>query len=333
MTDNLYSPDFEALERFKRSAERSSPEPIDFSEKVILRIQSESALNAPAMSQRRKRTAIAIASIALAVALLSGFTYAATTRWLSIQDKSGREVMLISRTDDTTYDPELAERYGRILDKVRSQLQAGEAAHILIGQEEIDAMNKWYAPKSWSIAMKGFTYSSTKALSAHLVGSMSQVKLLGDNIGDAKLAQVERMPNIGSPPIQPDQWVEATDAESGEPYVYHKVTNIEQVNSVYDTVQFTYRDKKATYKLHVSSTEMRTAELFDPSPSAERIHEVAGVPVYSYERDGERAPHLVWSQQVNGVSLLYFLDSPTANTKKQLAFAKSVIEATASDRK
>jgi hypothetical protein len=329
MTEKIYTLNFEPLENFKRNAELNAPASVDFSEQVMYRIQQESAESLNDGARSHKRTVFSFASIALAVMLLSGFAYAASEGWLSIKDDSGREVMQVSSTLEHSEQEQFLIRVHK---SVKDQLQSGEVAYVIYDQVGIDGIRRHEMPMSFGIVNRGFTYTSMEDISSRLIGPLSQLKIPGDQVVDAKFMNVEVMFNSGTPPtLNPEKWVEATDAESGSPYAYYKFKTDEDVTLKYDTVRLNYQDEEATYTLSVNYLNLdpnKAFKVYDEHPSAERVYESHGIPIYHSEGDGE--PFFIWSQPVEGGSLIYTLLGE-GEADKQLKFVKSFIEANASD--
>jgi hypothetical protein len=331
MTEKIYTLNSEPLENFKRNAELNAPASVDFSEQVMYRIQQESAESLNDGARSHKGTVFSFALIALAVMLLSGFAYAASEGWLSIKDDSGREVMQVSSTLEHS---EQEQFLSRVHQAVKDQLQSGEAAYVIYDQVDIDAMIRSHVmPMSFGIVNRGFTYTSMEDISSRLIYPLSQLKIPSDQVVDAKFMNVEVLFNDGTPPtLNPEKWVEATDAESGSPYAYYKFKTDEDVTLKYNTVRLNYQDEEATYKLmvnYVNSDPNKAVKVYDEHPSAERIYESHGIPIYHSKGDGEQ-PFFVWFQPVEGGSLTYTLLGE-GEADKQLEFVKSFIEANASD--
>lgn len=294
---------------------------------------SEAPNRLPAVSpsyrpHRSKRMAIGIALIALSVVLLCGFTYAVTTGMLSVKDDSGHEIMRVKSPDFTPAEQKQNEIEDRIMQTVKDQLEQGEAAFILMGQEAIDAIKRHEEPKTWTTVNRGYEYSSTQSIAPHLTGALKQ---LGDQVMNAKITKVEVLHyhDLGTPnavQLRPEKWVETTDSASGYPYAYYKLKTDENADiSADDFVTFTYQNEGSTFTLKVSQIDYQWMDIYDQSPSAERIHEVEGIPIYHSE--GQDKPFLFWVQTVLGRQFEYTLESD-ANLKKQLDFAESVIKVT-----
>lgn len=332
MTDNPYIRDCEALDYIKKNADLNDPAPVDFAEHIMLRIRLETEQTASVFSRRRRRATFAVA-IAISVALLSGFTYAASNRWLSIKDDSGREVMLVKKGEVS--DPATDARNHRIATSVENRLKSGEGAHLLLGPEAIYALTN-YDPKAFDnvIYLSNSivaTYKTTKELAPHLDsmhGKLDPLTALGDQLGDTKLVQAELIDELGKqgPPLEPAQWVVETDAVTGYPYAYHEYTATNSNGLYYNAVKYTYKNKEAVFTLFVMDQTM--LYFTDDNPSADRIHEVSGTPVYSFDDSNGWISSLTWSQSNKSEGLTYMLESTPANTKMQLKFAKAVIEAT-----
>jgi len=326
MKESPYSPGFEPLEQFKREAGRVAPAPVDFSERVMRRIERESVgvseiHGAPELRQR----GIVIALIAVSVMLLSGFTYALTTGLLIVKDGSGREIMQVKSPE--AVPAEKADLADRIRKAVEDQLLQGEAALILIGQENIDAAKRREEPKEYLSVNRGYEYSSTKALSSRLIGYLGELNNLGDQVGDAKIVKAKVLYFPGRPDgVQPDRWVETTDAASGLPYAYHKLKTDEKAYiSADDVVRLTYREGNSTFTLMGHGGNYDSFTVYDRNPSEERVYEVGEIPIYHTE--GQDEPFLIWSQSVQGGKLGFFLISD-AEIGRQLDFVEAVILAT-----
>ncbi|ACS99211.1 hypothetical protein [Paenibacillus sp. JDR-2] len=318
-----YSPGFEPLEQFKRDAKRGAPAPVDFSERIMQRIELDSAGSSNYTAHKPKRMAIGIAIIALTVTLLCGFTYAITAGVLTIKDDAGREIMQVQSPDPIP--AEQAELQERIEKVVEDQLQQGEAAQIVIGQEDIDAVKRYEEPKDYYPLFRGFSYSSTQDI-PRLVGHLNELKKLGDQVMNAKLTKAELFPYLGHPnAVQSDKWVDATDAASGTPYAYYKLKPDEQAYMEDAVLSLTYQEGDLTFKLIGNYGEFTSVTIFDNNPSAKRMHEVEGISVYHSE--GQETPYLTWLEPVGDGELMYWLNS-NAEIKQQLKFAEAVIKAT-----
>ncbi|CAK4869427.1 unnamed protein product [Aphanomyces euteiches] len=327
MTSNLYSPAFDELENFKRCAERNAPASVDFSERIMNRIQMESDSISPARAYIRKRKSFAIASIAIALMLLSSLAYAATTTdWFIVKDKSGRELMQVNASDGLY--PIEQKRIDQILNTVQAQLQPGEGAQVLIGQKNIDDYMKNGWASSSAIASQSITFKKTEDVLSHLTGPMSRLKLPGDNVGGAKLVKVEVVPHFELwITIPPDQWVKATDLETGYPYAYYKIPADGRTKSEHDTLRFTYANEETTYSLAISYGKQ--VQLSDISPSTDRISKIAGVPIYRFNEATETNLSLIWNEPAADGIVTFTLNRTSSNSDKHLDFAKAVIEATA----
>jgi hypothetical protein len=331
MTEKIYTLNSEPLENFKRNAELNAPASVDFSELVMYRIQQESSESQNNGARSHKRTVFSFASIALAVMLLSGFAYAASEGWISIKDDSGREVMQVSSMLDQNLEQD--QFLIRVHQAVKDQLQSGEAAYVIYDQVGIDGIKRYEMPMSFGIVNRGFTYTSMDDISSRLIGPLSQLKIPGDQVVDAKFMNVEVMFNSGTPPtLNPEKWVEATDAESGSPYAYYKFKTDVDVTLKYDTIRLNYQDEEATFTISVNYSNLdpnKAPKVYDEHPSAKRVYESHGIPIYHSEGDGEK-PFFIWFQPVEGGSLIYTLLGE-GEADKQLEFVKSFIEANASD--
>ncbi|WP_239614698.1 hypothetical protein [Cohnella mopanensis] len=331
MTEKIYTPNYEPLDNFKRNAELNAPASVDFSEQVMYRIQRESEESINDGARSHKRPVFSFALIALVGMLISGFAYAASEGWLSIKDDSGREVMQVSSTLDQ--HSEQVQFLDRVHRKVKDQLQLGEAAFILNDQVAIDAIKRHEMPMSYGIVNRGFTYKSMQDISSRLISPLSELKLPGDQVVDAKFMYVEVLSNSGIPvPLDPEKWVEATDAETGSPYAYSKFKPAEDVTLKYDTVRLNYQDEEAIYTLmvnYVKDLDQNVAvKIYDEYPSVKRVYESHGIPIYHSAGDGE--PFFIWLQPLEGGSFSYTLMGE-GKADKQLKFVKSFIEVNASD--
>ena len=283
--------------------------------------------------RRPKRMAVGIALIALTVVLLCGFTYAVTTGVLSVKDDAGREIMRVKSPD--AIPAEQMELEDRIKKTVEGQLQRGEAAFMLMGQEAIDAIRRHEEPKTWITVNRGYEYSSVQAISPYLTGALRSLNQLGDQVMDAKIAKVEVQHghDLGTPnavQLQPDKWVVTTDSASGYPYAYYKLRTDEHAEiSGSDFVKLTYRTEDSTFTLMATQIDYGWVEINDQNPSAKRIHEVEGVPIYHSK--GQDKPFLFWVQTVHGKQYEYTLESD-ADLKQQLDFAKTVITTASVER-
>lgn len=343
MNGHLYSPALDALDQFKRDARDRAPAPVDFSERVMesIRLDAADLPAPPGIVRKRKWKITVIACIVLTVALLSGFTYQASKNFLSVTDKSGREALRVH--NDTYYTPtpvtEESKAYSkiadRIVDTVRNRLLPGEAAEIIIGQKDIDLLRNYEAPKTSSYwAERGFTYTSIARLAPHLPDSLSSLKTLSDKVNGARLEKAELWADFQPPAFyQPDQWADGVDEESGTPYVYDMVGRRDYEDWV-GNINFTYKKGGNTYIVGVISQPRAFAEIIDSYPSAVKVHELAGRPVYN--DNGA----LTWSEPTDVGGLIFqfwILDENhnviTKSSKEQLAFAKAIIEATGSSGK
>lgn len=276
---------------------------------------------------RNKRVAIGIALIALSVMLLSGFTYALTTGLLTVKDDHGRIVMQVQKPK--IIPAEQTELEDRIKITIHDQLQPGEGALILVGQENIDAVRRYEEPKKYLVTYRGHDYSSTQDVSSRLVGHLSGMKKLGDRFMDARITKVEMVPYLGHPNAVPlDKWVEATDTASGNPYAYYKFNADERAYLDDTVIIFTYEIADSTIKLMGNAGDFTSMTVYDQNPSAERIHEVGGIPIYQIE--GKEGSSLIWRQLGNGGELDFTLTSD-ADIKEQLDFAAAVIKATSEE--
>ncbi|WP_127495904.1 hypothetical protein [Paenibacillus glycanilyticus] len=318
-----YSPGFEPLEHFKRDAERGAPAPVDFSERIMQRIELDSAGGSSYKAYKPKRMAIGIALIVLTVTLLCGFTYAITAGVLTIKDDAGREIMQVQSPEPI--HAEQVELLDRIKRTVNNQLQQGEAAIIIMGQDDIDAVKRHEEPESYYPVFQGFSYSSTEDIPTRLVGHLNELKKLGDQVADAKLTEVELSPYLGHPNVlEPEKWVEASESGSGYPYAYYKLKPDDQAYMEDAVLSLTYRKGDSTFRLSGTYGEFTSVTVFDKNPSAERIHEVSGIPIY--HTNGQDAPYLTWLEPVGDGELMYWLNS-NADLKQQLRFAEAVIKA------
>ncbi|MCR2805771.1 hypothetical protein [Paenibacillus soyae] len=329
MTEKRYTPSSEPIENFKWNAELNEPSPVDFSERIMYRIQQEGAESLYNGARSRKRTVLNFGLIALAVTLLSGFTYAASAGWLSIKDDSGRGVMQVS--SEFVRDPDRIQFLERVRQKVKDQLQLGESAFVVHDQAAIGAIKSYVMPESFSVVHRGVIYTSISELVSRLVGPLSEVKLPED-VADAKFMSVEMLPDTGTPSdFDPEKWVEAVDTETGFPYAYYKFKTGEDVNLNYDAVRLNYQDEEAAYTLMVHYTMIPPYEqltVYDEHPSAERVYEFHGIPIYHRASDDE--PFFIWLQPFKDGSLVYTLLGE-AEAGKQLEFVKAFIEETATD--
>lgn len=284
---------------------------------------------------RQRRMAIGIALISLSVVLPCGFTYAMKTGVLSVRDDAGREIMRVKSPNPDLFPAEQSELEDRIKKTVEDQLQRGEAAFILMGQEAIDAVKRHEEPKMWSTVNRGYVYSSIQSISPYLTGALSALNQLGDQVMDAKITKVEvqHSHDLGTPnavQLQPEKWVVTTDSASGYPYAYYKLKTDEHANiSGSDTVKLTYQNEDSTVTLMATQIDYGWVEINDQNPSAERIHEVGGIPIYHSK--GQDKPFLFWVQTVHGKQYEHTLES-NADVKKQLDFAEAVINATSEER-
>jgi hypothetical protein len=280
-------------------------------------------------THRQKRITIGIALIALSVVLLCGFTYALTTGLLTVKDNAGHEVMRVKSPEPSdTIPAEQQELEDRIKKTIHDQLQQGEAALILLGQGNIDAVKKHEWPKKYLSTYRGQNYSSTQDISARLIGHLSGLKKLGNQIMDAKLTTVEMVPYLGTPTAVPlDKWVETTDTASGHPYAYYKFNADERAYLDDGVITLTYQNEDSTFKLMGFAGDFTSLTVYDQNPSAERIHEVGGIPIYHIE-----GQDLIWRQPVKGGGELDYMLKSDADIKKQLDFAETVIKATSEER-
>ncbi|GLX70423.1 hypothetical protein [Paenibacillus glycanilyticus] len=321
-----YSPDFEPLEQFKRDAERNVPAPVDFSERIMPLIELEAAREPSYKALGQKRRAIGVVLIALTVTLLCGFTYAWTTDILTVKDDAGREVMQVKSPDAIpAAQMKLRER---VEHAINEQLQQDEAALIVIGQDNIDAVKKYKEPDPLNdmSVFAGFTYSSAKEIPSRLIGQLSELTKLGDHVLDAELTEAVLHPYLGHPnAVQPDKWVETADAESGAPYVYYKFKPDEKAFMEDATLSLTYRKGASTFTLSGNYGDFTSVTVYDRYPSAEQIYDVGGIPIYLSK--GVDASYLFWIQPVNGGELVISLNSD-GDLKERLDFAEAVIRTT-----
>lgn len=332
MKEKNYTLNSEPLEHFRRNAELNAPAFVNFSEQVMNRIQQESAHSLNDGARNRNRTLFRFASTALAVTLLSGFAYAASTGWIRIKDESGREVMQVSSA--FVQHTEQEQFIERVHQAVKGQLQSGEAAFVVHDQAGIDSIRSRVMPMSFSVVRRGVTYTSIQDVSSRFVGPLSELKLPDDQVVDAKFINVEVLPDTGTPSdFDPEKWVEAVDTDTGSPYAYYKFKTVEDVNLNFDAVRLNYQDEEATFTLMVNYAKIAPYEeikVYDKTPSAERVYESHGIPIYHSEGNGE--PFFIWRQPVEdgSLSLIYILMGE-GEAEKQLEFAKSFIEANASE--
>lgn len=335
MTDNPYRHEFEA--RFIRLAEQDAPAPADFSASVMSRLAEEGIavpVGRPDRSRfRSKRPAYAALLAALSIVLLSGIAYATTkTDWFVIKDDSGRELMQVKGYEELSEATIIADR---IQETVTTRLSPGETALLLVGQEDIDQYMRTGRLTNGTLyhASRSLTYKSSEELLSRLTGELKRVgaRLPGDTVGDAKLAYVELIPDTATQESIPsDQWTRDADAESGTPYAYH-VFPVDQDPFPADRVslRFTYEDGGISYRLGVVYAHgLGDITLYDTDPSIDRVRKVAGVPVYERNEKNQR---FTWTVSTKEGGLLMLLDSPQADSKQQLSFAKAVIQAASAD--
>ncbi|WP_123042861.1 hypothetical protein [Cohnella candidum] len=298
---------------------------------VMGKIGETATCDAPVLRRplRQKRVTIGIALIALSVMLLSGFTYALTSGLLTIKDDNGRVVMQVQKPN-TIIPAEQKELEDRIRKTIHDRLRIGEGALILVGQQNIDAVRRYQEPKRYLSTYRGHEYSSTQDVSSRLVGHLSGMKKLGDRFMDAKISKVEMVPNLSHPNAVPlDKWVEATDTASGNPYAYYKFNADERAYLDDTVIIFSYRSADSTFRLMGNAGDFTSFEVFDQNPSAERIHEAGGIPIYQI--DGQNGSSLIWRQLGHDGELDFRLTSD-ADIQKQLDFADAVIKATSEER-
>lgn len=331
---NPYRQDFES--RLRRLANRDAPAPADFSERVMSRLHEQiagSSDNRPARSRTlRGRPAYAALLAALSIVLLSGIAYATTqTDWFVIKDDAGREVMKVRGYEALS---EVAARDERIRKTVENELSPGEVALILIGQDDIDdylrdrsALTDGHGTVYQ--ASRSLVYATSEELLSHLTGELDRVGALlpGDAVGEAALAYVELIPDAPAQETVPrEQWTRDVDAKTGTPYAY-RAYPVDEIPFPADHVslRYTYADGGTTYRLGVVYGHgLGDITLYDKNPSTDRVHNVSGVPIY--ERS-ETNPRFTWTVPTREGSLLLLLDSPQADAKQQLNFAKNVIQA------
>ncbi|MCK9859018.1 hypothetical protein [Paenibacillus sp. ATY16] len=144
-------------------------------------------------------------------------------------------------------------------------------------------------------------------------------------VADAKLTKVELSPYLGHPNVlEPEKWVEASESRSGYPYAYYKFKPDDQAYMEDAVLSLTYRKGDSTFRLSGTYGEFTSVTVFDKNPSAERIHEVSGIPIY--HTNGQDTPYLTWLEPVGDGELMYWLNS-NADLKQQLKFAEAVIKA------
>jgi len=317
-----YSLSFDSLDGLKREADLNAPSTVDFTDQVMHCIQQESIQATTYGLRRHKGTLIRFASIVIVIMLLSGFVYAASTGSLSIKDESGREVMKVISSLMKNQEHEIF--ISRIHQAVKDQLKPGEAAFILYEQEDIDAIRRHEMPMSYSVVNQAFSYSTMEELPSSSLGSIAQLKLPIDSMGETKLLNIEALSNRGVPPTdQPEKWVESIDLKSGLTYIYYKYNPIA---GSYDTLRFNYLMSGEAYTLMVQSGELSQSEAIkvrDSHPSADRVYESRGVPVYrSIDSEGS---FFIWLQPTEDEELICTLIG-AGEAEKPLEFVTSFIE-------
>ena len=305
------------LDQFKQTARRNEPALIDFSERIMSRIAHESGATGRerARVRRRGRAAYLAGAVVLSVLLLSGFTYAAYEGLLFLKDRYGNTVMQVNSTNW-----EVPEEHQRIMDSLKARLNPGESAVIVFGRKAIDAVKRGEPPQSTFTVVRGKVFPSVQALAPHLRGALAGMQMPADVMQGATLFEAELVPEAGTSVIpEPDRWIEASDAETGEPYAY-------QIGNASETAKFAtfrYRDGETVYELSIGSSSQPTLQFYDSRPSKDQIEEIAGIQVYHYKNKSENI--LIWSRQTENGSFVYFLKASPANDEKQKAFAEAVI--------
>lgn len=323
MIQNCTQPKADQEAYFRRLAERNAPPVTDFSEGIMNRIltdieEAEDYVHRDRMMARRKPFTVMIAAT-ITLLLLSGFGYTAIVEgWLILKDGNGQKIMSVSSTD-----LEVPLYQERIAELIREQLQPGEEAAIMFGEEAIKALDKRDPLLYSTRTVRGYVYKSFETITVSLIDELLNIRKPSSSILGTSLTEIEVVPELSGDKLEAGGWVKGVDKDSGNPYAFKTRPAAKKSNMIL----LTYTGTNGIYKLHLSYVpELKKTIFYDSNPSSSRIHEVEGVQVYNYSNHSKGEQFLIWSRPAEGGHFSYVLKSESADVDEQLDFAKEVIK-------